>query len=141
MGSSEKVAWWVAVFAALCVAALAADAVQGGALLDRVAASGGYRGGVMALLIWVACTAMSFNFRSAWADERDDAIRHRAGGLAYAYALAVIAIATLALGYGRQNWIEHLSAVPLARALLLLLASTALVQALVQVVLYRRQSA
>lgn len=141
MGNSEKVAWLVAAFAAVCVATLAADAAQGGALLDGASASAWYRAGVMALVIWVACAAMSFNFRSSWEDERDDAIRHRAGGVAYAYALAMLTAATLALGYGRQSWIEHLAAVPLARALLLLLASTALLQALVQILLYRRQSA
>lgn len=141
MGNNEKVAWLVAALAAVCVAALASDVVQGGAVLDGVAASGGYRGGVMALLIWVACAAMSFSVRGSWEDERDQAIRHRAGGVAYAFALTMLAAATLALGYGRHRWVEHLSAIPLARGLLLLLAATALLQAVVQIVLYRRQSA
>jgi hypothetical protein len=139
---TEKVAWFGLALS------LVGLAWFGGRLFDPAldatavgrAGSAAHRVAVIALVWWVTLSVMTFASAAAWEDERDVAIRQRAGGLAYGFLLTALTVGTLGAGYGLRDWVGAIDALRAAQALLALPLATAAVQSLVQVVLYRRQA-
>jgi hypothetical protein len=138
MATQERIAWIVLAGALAALGYFAFALGQGdGPMLGRAL----HRTLVMGVVIWSAVAFMTYVGTPAWEDERDAAIRHRAGGIAYGFVLAALVVGALALGYGQNAWLEPLTPVLLSNLAMALLLATAALQALVQVVMYRRDAA
>lgn len=142
MSRQETFAWFVLLGSLLGLAYFGvrlSDPALGALPADELRAAL-HRSAVMAVVMWVTLAAMTFASRLQGEDERDIAIRHRAGGLAYGFLLACLVVATLALGFGQRAFVPSIDAIPAAHVLLLMLLGAAFVQSLAQVALYRRDA-